>query len=239
MPDHRKHRGQNPEDSKLFQKNNLTVLLEAVKDLSFLLKRHYNMNSALKVVGDRYSLNARQRITIARSSCSDEAMITRKRKEVFPDFIRKNTILIDGYNILITIESALSGGILFKSRDGCYRDISSIHGTYKKVEETIPALVLIGNNLQKIEPEKVVWYLDSPVSNSGRLKQLIDRVALENGWQWNVELVHNPDTCLKNRKDVIATSDALILNEVNYWLNLTKIIIEKDIKACRVIDFTF
>ena len=58
-------------------------------------------------------------------------------------------IAIDGYNVLITIEAAMSGGCIFKARDGCLRDLASIHGTYRKVNETIPALQLIGEFLKE------------------------------------------------------------------------------------------
>lgn len=239
MPDHRKHRGQNPEDQKLFHKNKLPVLIEAVKDLSFLLGRGYNMASAVKLVGDHYLLNARQRIAVARSSNSDESVVMRKKRMVSAEECRDKIILVDGYNILITIESALSGGLIFKSRDGCYRDIASIHGSYKRVEETIPALDLIRVNLCKLNPEKVIWYLDSPVSNSGRLKQLILQTSVHNNCLWEVELVHNPDLYLKHREEIVVTSDAIILNDVNYWLNLAGLILETNIKSAKVIDLSY
>jgi hypothetical protein len=67
---------------------------------------------------------------------------------------------------LITIEAAMSGGLIFVGRDGCCRDLASIHGTYRKVTETIPAVKLIGRFLQKVGVTEAVWLLDSPVSNS-------------------------------------------------------------------------
>lgn len=239
MPDRRRHRGQNPEDQKLFHKNNFQILIEAVKDLSYLLTKGYNMSSAVKLVGDHFLLSSRQRIAIARSANSDESVLKRKDKEIGENDCENKIILVDGYNILITIESALSGGLVFKSRDGCYRDISSIHGTYKKVEETIPALDIIRENLCRLNPGKVVWYLDSPVSNSGRLKQLILNSAREHDCFWEVELVHNPDSCLKNRDEIVITSDAIILNHVKSWFNLTKSIIERDISKVNLIDLSF
>ena len=43
-------------------------------------------------------------------------------------------------NVLITLESALGGGVLLRCRDGCLRDMASLHGTYRIVDETDPAL---------------------------------------------------------------------------------------------------
>ena len=83
---------------------------------------------------------------------------------------RDKQLLLDGYNVLTTIEAALSGGVVLACRDGCYRDMASIHGTYRKVEETPPALMLIGKIAAELGVASCLWYLDSPVSNSGRLK---------------------------------------------------------------------
>ena len=42
------------------------------------------------------------------------------------------------------LESALAGGIVLPGRDGCCRDIAGIHRRYRKVDETMPALALVG-----------------------------------------------------------------------------------------------
>ena len=70
MPDRRTHRGPHPEDHRLFNASSLPSLRAATSDLSFLLGRSYAMGSALKVVGDRYQLTARQRGAVLRSACS-------------------------------------------------------------------------------------------------------------------------------------------------------------------------
>jgi len=46
-----------------------------------------------------------------------------------------------------------------------------MHGTFRAVEETQPAIELIGLHLREAGVAACRWYLDSPVSNSGRLKQ--------------------------------------------------------------------
>jgi hypothetical protein len=236
MPDHRKHRGRNPQDFKLFSEKHLASIRLAVHDLSYLLTRGYSMNGALKLVGDRFFLNDRQRIAVARCSCPDQSLIIRNEKKVSADFCKGRKLVVDGYNLLITIESALSGGFIFKGRDRCLRDISSIHGTYKKVEETVPALLLIANEISLLKPEFVFWLLDAPVSNSGRLKQIIMKIAVEYNLPWTVELVNNPDLVLKKSKEIIVSSDSMILNETKYWLNLAEIIITKNIQNPLIIE---
>ena len=68
------------------------------------------------------------------------------------------------------LESVLSGAYVFKGRDSIYRDISSVHSTYKRVEKTEEAICLVGTVLKEMNVKKVKWYLDEPISNSGRLK---------------------------------------------------------------------
>src|SRR5439155_27369805 len=122
MPDTRSHRGAHPEDAKLFAPAMHAKLREAAGDYSWLLSRGYAEPSALKIVGDRHSLEARQRMAVQRSSCTDAARMSRLAKCVGPDHLQGQTLLIDGYNVLTTIETALAGGVVLISRDGAMRD---------------------------------------------------------------------------------------------------------------------
>ena len=45
---------------------------------------------------------------------------------------------------MTTVEAALGGGVVLGCRDRTFRDIAGVHGTYRKVAETMPALELIG-----------------------------------------------------------------------------------------------
>ena len=160
------------------------MLREAVTDLSWLLTRRYADKSALKIVGDHFGLTERQRTAVRRCSCADEALARRRTRQLNRDDLLGRVLLVDGYNVLTTIEAALSGGVILKGRDGCLRDMASMHGTYRKVQETVPAISLLGEVLEEIGIEQCTWYLDSPVSNSGRLKTVIYQVATRCGWNW-------------------------------------------------------
>jgi hypothetical protein len=179
MPDKRIHRGPHPSDVKLFSPAMLTDLRAAITDYSLLLTKGYAEKSTLKLVGDRFALTERQRLATMRSACSDQHLTGRQKTEVKIGNLANQPIAIDGYNLLITVEAAMSGGVIFKGRDGCFRDLASIHGTYRRVTETIPAIKLIGDFLKQISVTKALWLLDSPVSNSGRLKTLIGELAKE------------------------------------------------------------
>lgn len=122
--------------------------------------------------------------------------------------------------MLTTIEAALSGGVILRARDGCCRDMASMHGSYRKVEETLPAIQLIGEALRQWKVESVRWLLDRPVSNSGRLKTILAESAAAAGWKWDIELVADPDKILKECQEIAATADSQILDTANRWTNL-------------------
>jgi len=238
MPDKRTHRGRHPADEKLFDAQAIGKLRPALADYSLLLTKGYAQKSALKLVGDRFALTQRQRLAIMRSACSDQQLASRNERLIAAENLAGQSLAVDGYNILITVEAAMSGGLIFKGRDGCYRDLASIHGTYRKVDETIPALQLIGDFLQEIGAGEALWLLDSPVSNSGRLKKLIVELAEKNAWNWQVELVPSPDAELKKTSQIVASSDSVILDDCNRWVNLAAEIITVKLVATSVIALT-
>jgi hypothetical protein len=238
MPDKRMHRGPHPADAKLFAANAISDLRLAIADFSLLLTKGYAEKSALKLVGDKFSLTERQRMAIMRSACSDQQLTSRKESEIKTANLAGQSIAIDGYNVLITVEAAMSDAVVFKGRDGCLRDLASIHGTYRKVTETIPALKLIGRFLKEINAAKTLWLLDSPVSNSGRLKTLIGELARENNWNWDVRLLLSPDHELINTDLIVAGSDSVVLDRCKRWVNLAAEIVKQKLPTVRVIDLS-
>jgi len=225
MPASDRNRGKQANDDKLFGTPKMqSKIRDAVQDMSFLLGRGYAEKSSLQLVGNRYKLNARQQKAVLGMSASAQQLAERRQKQVHN--LRDGRVLIDGFNLIIILESALSGAYLFKGLDGCYRDVSSVHGTYKRVRQTEEVLTLIGDSLQTLGAKDTFWYLDSPVSNSGRLKVMMLELAEKNDYNWNVELVFNPDKVLAGSNEIAISSDGWILDETTQWFNLGAYIIE-------------
>ncbi len=226
MTDSRRHRGQHPSDAEDFAPANQQRLNEAVIHLSWLLSRGYAAKSSLKLVGDRFYLTGRQRTAVQRACASEEDLILRSEKCRDASEVAGQTVWIDGFNLLTTIEAALSGGVLLLGQDEALRDMASMHGTYRKVEETIPSLVHIGKFLEQQRIAKAVWLLDQPVSNSAKLKGMIEEIAEEYKWNWIAQLVRDPDQLLRQRSEIVISADSLILNECEQWLNAATLIVE-------------
>jgi hypothetical protein len=220
LPDKRAHRGPHPEDHQLFAASVWPRLRAATSDLSWLMSRGYADPSALKLVGDRYRLTERQRTAVMRCACGDESLRSRAAHRVGSSELAGQRLLIDGYNLLTTIEAAFGQGVLLRGRDGCCRDMASMHGTYRRVQETGPALESVGQYLSAARVGHCVWYLDRPVSNSGRLRGMMRQIAADAGWSWDIELVDDPDKILAVAAEVVATADSGILDRCQRWFNL-------------------
>lgn len=221
-----RHRGPGPKDRELFREEMVGPLRSAVSDLSWLLSQGYAPDSSLKLVGDRYALDARQRLAVRRSSCSDQSRCRRINHEVRGE-LGGQPLQIDGFNVLVTAEVALSGGLMLVGRDGCIRDLASVHGTWRRVEETERGLLLVGDVLESMGVGAVTWRLDRPVSNSGRLVEFMRGMGSSRGWPWFVELDFDPDAVLRGSDQVVATADGVILDAAQRWLNLGRRVVER------------
>jgi hypothetical protein len=211
-------------------------LRAAVADLSWLLEHGYAPVSALKLVGDRWNLTERQRQAVRRASCSDEAIMRRGGARVTAGDVAGRSLVIDGFNVLTTVEAALGGAIVLLCRDGTYRDIAGVHGTYRKVAETVPALECVAKVLAGLAVSRAAWLFDRPVSNSGRIGRIVLDMAAKHAYEWSVELLDNPDALLKRSPEIIATSDSEILEAGPRWFNLARLVVEATCANVWVVD---
>jgi hypothetical protein len=232
------HRGLAPQDERLFAARQLPALRAAAADLCWLLDRGYAARSALELVGNRHNLTSRQRMAVSRYACSQEDVQRRRKLRVEPGRLQGRELWLDGYNVLTILESALAGGMVLPCRDDCCRDIAGIHRRYRKLAETVPALRLVGETAATLGVSCCRWWLDQPVSNSGRLKTLIREAAAEAGWNMEVELTFSPDHVLSHTDEIIATSDGIVLDRCQRWVNFARLIIADRLPQTRLLDLS-
>ncbi|PTY08337.1 DUF434 domain-containing protein [Opitutaceae bacterium EW11] len=238
MPDKRTHRGAHPEDDELFAATHWPALRAASADLAWLLDRGYALRSALAITGDRHLLTQRQRLAVARCACSEEQRMRRRTHELDAGELAGGELWIDGYNLLITIEAALAGGVILRGRDGAYRDMASLHGTYREVTETGRAAQLIGEAAAGWQVSRCRWFLDRPVGNSGRLRGVLEELAKRAGWNWEVQLEFSPDRLLAESAWPVATSDSAVLDRCGRWVNAACEIVRAAIPAAFILDLS-
>jgi hypothetical protein len=230
-------RGKEGSDDRLFGDPKMQAKMrEAIKDVSYLLSRGFSEKSSVALVGNRYKLNNRQQRAVQGMSEATHKLKKRATSCLLPNQLAAKEVMLDGFNVLIMLESALSGAYLFKGLDGCYRDLSSVHGTYKKVKQTQEAIQLIADFLQENNVKKATWIFDKPVSNSGRLKTMLREFADKQQLNWEIILENNPDRYISENAAIAISSDAWVLDNSKTWCNMVRHIVDKHIPQKNVVE---
>lgn len=220
-------RGYMPKDQIEFGDVWKCKLNHAGEELFYLLNRGYKVKSSSVFIGNHYGLSERQRLALARMISPKTYLEMRRNKELSKLNI-PSSVYIDGFNTIITLEVALSRSLLIRGMDGTIRDLAGLRGTYRLIDKTEQAVQLILQTLDELCILNAIIYLDRPVSNSGRLKQLICEASKYYKVSVTVEIIYNVDNTLEKSEAVIST-DAIILDKCKNWFNLNKVIIEQSI----------
>jgi len=230
-------RGFDPGDVKNFSEENIAGLKVAQEEVQWLLDRGYKIKPIIELVGNHHQLSARARTSLQRTTASTVEYEKRKLTMLSFECAKEGCLFIDGFNLIITLEVALSGSPILLGKDGVLRDLAGLRGTYKLIDKTDIALELMGKTLKELKVPMVRFYLDSPVSNSGRLKSKI----LEYSESWNlpveVELIPNVDAVLSDMERIV-TGDSIILDECKSWFNLSRKIVDDYIPYAWIVDLS-
>ncbi len=236
MTSNNTRRGFDPKDKRFFSEEAVINLGIAQEEIQWLLDRDYKIDTVINFVGNHYLLSSRQRLALRRATAMEIQYKKRKSTLLPLENAEHGCIFIDGFNIIITLEVALSGSILILGKDGVLRDLAGLRGTYRLINKTKTALNLIGTVLNKLNVPEVKFFLDKSVSNSGRLRNEI----LNHSKIWNipteVELVRNPDPILSNMGRVV-TGDSVILDNCKSWFNISRKIVGDYIKDAWIVRF--
>lgn len=232
--------GPHPKDGELFAAPRLPALRRAAAELRFLRERGYALPSAIKLVGDRHQLRERQRVAISRATSEAAGAAERGMRRLGAGQPPPGALWVDGFNVVITVETALRGGVLVTTADGGLRDLAGVHGSYRVSEVTGEALarvaaVLVGRGW-RATPAR--WYLDAPVSNTGRLGARIREVGRAEGLRWEAEVVPDPDAVLIQAPaaTTVATGDAAILDRCGPWVDLGSEVVRATVPDAWVVD---
>ena len=189
------------------------------------MNRGYDVKSASTFIGNHHLLSERQRLALARIASTEDALQVRKQKELLQ---APESLVLDGFNTIITLEVALSGSLLLAGMDGTIRDLAGLRGTYRIVDKTVKAVELLLARFEELGVKRALFYLDQQVSNSGRLRALLLDKANEYEVDVQVELHPSVDGLL-SRMEQVVTADAIILDKCGSWYNLNRRLIESAI----------
>jgi len=178
----------------------------------------------LKLVGDRHRLSRVERNCLFRGIVDDATADSRTRKWATPDEVRGSSLGVDFFNVLITVETYLKGGMLFLADDGATRDAAAMHGSWRRSAVTDTALDAVLAALGRMGPDRIDAYLDSPVAHSGELAAVLrDRIARSVPQaSCAVELAASADWPLKRYRGIVASSDSVVLDSAVRVLDLPR-----------------
>lgn len=208
-----------------------TKVFEAAIDLRYLLERGYRRESALKLIVDKYQLSTNQRLLLYRAVYDSSTAANHKQKIITSDKIRGSKLAMDGYNVLITVESGLRGGLLVLCDDGFIRDISAVHGKYRITNMTEKALSIILKAVQELKPAETNFFYDAQVSKSGQLASQVRRTLRSAGLTGSAYAVERADISTLDFGDIVATSDSVLISKAEAVFDIAGEILKKNYSA--------
>ncbi|RLF07749.1 MAG: hypothetical protein DRJ64_02430 [Thermoprotei archaeon] len=188
----------------------------AIEDFFYLINRGYKRNRSLDFVTARYKLGRLERFLLYRSIFDYKTSRIRRKKMVDHREIRNKELLIDGFNVLSTIQSSLFRDVLVRGTDKIVRDLAAYSRKIKVSKYLLTSLLCLLSYISKVSPRRILIVFDSQVSRSssilffakyfsekmgivceGRLEQKTDKYIIDHGKDY-----------------IIASSDSVIIDNV-------------------------
>ncbi len=193
-------------------------LLTAAADFRHLLGRGYPRARSLGLVGDRHALDAAQRDLLNRGAFAPAQAAQRRRRLLGAEDCAGRVVAVDGHNQLITLETALAGGRLLWADDGVVRDIARAAHSHRPGPRTLAAAGLLLEALRAAAG--VIFYLDAPLSHSGRLAADLRALLAARGQAGDAAAVKAPDRELIAHPGPVASGDSAVIDRVTQPLDL-------------------
>lgn len=232
-------RGPDTEDPRAFSEAKRDSLRRAAEEVSWLLGRGYPMDLAVRCAGDHHQLHARARLALTRGCAAPERAIERERKRVEGLAMLGETVSVDAFNILVTMEVARGGAPLFRCVDGAIRDLAGLRGSYKCVRDTEPAIERLARWIIEHQAACARVFVDEPVSNSGRVRALFEqcfsRASEGCEFAFDVRAVRDADTALDGAACVLS-ADAVVIDRAERWVNVVSELLDEWAPDAWVID---
>lgn len=219
-------RGYLPEYETTFRDKSLVTLREAVTDALFLLNRGHTLKRATTIAMEHYQLTDHQRLAISRGIASNDEIARRSKTMLPKETCKDATILLDGFNAIILMESLVSESPIFRCMDGAIRDLANLKGSYHIIDKTEHAIRLILEELDALNVAQAIIHIDNPVSNSRNLKMLI--LDLAQHYRTHVE-VHLIDACDKSfyHHPYVISGDGIVIDYATTWIPLYAWIVQR------------
>ena len=201
-------------------------LEKAAYDIRYLIDRGYPQKSAVGFVCSHYRLDLKASYLLSRTVLAREVAERRREKFLPCSKIEGSSIVIDGYNIIIGMESILEKKA-YLCDDGVIRDIKGAFRSFKVSSNTEEAVGLMLEFLKELKPENVVFLLDAQISKSGMLARILREKLVAAGLRGDARTSRHVDYDLKRCGEIVASSDGVIIDEAERVVNFLCCVVER------------
>jgi len=198
-------------------------VIDAIKDYKYLLNRGYPQKASLDFVVTRYALSSEWRSLLLRCVHREEDVVL-IRSKLRESIGSGDRLIIDGYNTILTIASAIECRELYLCDDGIVRDLRSIYVKDFTTPSIINALHILSEELRELGVRDVVIVLDSNVSWSAKHAEIIKEI-ISNAV---IKLAKRADMEVLGMEGITCSSDYLILRKARAIYDLAgKIVLKR------------
>ncbi|MCS7136500.1 MAG: DUF434 domain-containing protein [Nitrososphaerota archaeon] len=209
-------------------KNVWDRLIRAVEDTRYLLDRDYKRESVVNFVASRYVLDKMGRSILYRCVYSSKDVKKVREKAVSPHDLKGSGVVVDGFNVLNTLQSFVNGKLLVLCDDGVVRDISEVHGEFRPTGITEDLIRLSVRTLKELKVADTSFYYEMQISMSGEISALTRRILQEEGVEGSVKTEKSVDSALLRDKRIVITSDSVVIHRADRFFDLAGYIILRE-----------
>ena len=188
-----------------------------------MLSRGYRRKTAITFVSNHYRLEEQERHILTRLVFSPEMAAIRRKKKLSCTKLKGCNVFIDGYNVLITLETVLKKETVWIVDDGFIKDTRGIFRNHDNTETTYKAVDEMLSTLSRLQVGSVTILLDSQMSNSGNLAHFIRKRLEKYKFKAEARTSKHVDFDLKTigSHAVVATADSVIVDAAEQVVDIS------------------
>lgn len=210
-----------------------TKLLKPARDIRSILRWGYPKYATIRFVADHSQLSIEERNILTRIIMPPDRVVSRINKKVACTGIENKDLLLDGYNVLLSVDSLLKKEPMWFCDDGYIRDTRYYFSKSKHAEDIEEALDAILKFISEAHAKSVIFLLDAQISRSGELAGFIRYKMKEHGIPGEARTSKTVDFELKadgrdpEKSLIVATSDGIVIDSVLQVLDIPACLMEK------------
>ncbi|MCX8184437.1 MAG: DUF434 domain-containing protein [Sulfolobales archaeon] len=204
-------------------------VVEAIRDYKYLLNRGYPQKASLDFVSANYRLTQAERALLLRCVHRDSDSEAIRRKTVRD--LSRLELVIDGYNVILTVVSAIEGLQLFLCDDGFIRDLRSSYVKDFKTPKIMEAIKYLVKAIDILNTKHIFVVLDKNVSWSAEHADF-----MKSTYGIDVVTAAKADIAVIGSGKVISSSDFVILLKSEKVYDLAQFVVRNMVSNTEIIE---